>query len=110
MANSLTGVSDMLRRRLGMSREEFFNTYFTGQKELDVMAAMAPSERAQFLSRVLGYERLRVAQRLGKEPARTLGAEATGLRAAMPDGARIEPRPAETAGRMAAAAAGAPLN
>src|SRR5256714_6054773 len=69
MANSLTGVSDMLRRRLGMSREEFFNTYFTGQKELDVMAAMAPSERAQFLSRVLGYERLRVPHRLRDEPA-----------------------------------------
>ena len=30
VANSLTGVSDMLRRRLGMSREEFFNPYFTG--------------------------------------------------------------------------------
>jgi exonuclease SbcC len=39
IANSLTGVTDVLRRRLGMSREEFFNTYFTGQKELDVMAA-----------------------------------------------------------------------
>ena len=36
-----------------MSLEEFFNTYFTGQKELSVMAAMGPSERAQFLSRVL---------------------------------------------------------
>ena len=31
IANSLTGVTEMLRRRLGMSREEFFNTYFTGQ-------------------------------------------------------------------------------
>ena len=45
-----------------MSRSEFFNTYFTGQKELNVMAAMGPSERAQFLSRVLGYEKLRTAQ------------------------------------------------
>src|SRR5918993_2513298 len=26
VANSLTGVSDMLRRRLGMSRDEFFHT------------------------------------------------------------------------------------
>src|SRR2546423_20223 len=103
MANSLTGVSDMLRRRLGMSREEFFNTYFTGQKELDVMAAMAPSERAQFLSRVLGYERLRVAQRLVKERARMLGAEAAGLRAAMPDAASIERVHAEAAERLAQA-------
>src|SRR6478672_4701563 len=90
IVNSLTGVTDMLRRRLGMSKDEFFNTYFTGQKELDVMAAMAPSERAQFLSRVLGYERLRVAQRLVRERARELSAEASGLRSALPDAVNVE--------------------
>ena len=100
IANSLTGVSEMLRRRLGMSREEFFNTYFTGQKELDVMAAMAPSERAQFLSRVLGYERLRVAQRLVREKARLVGAEASGLRAALPDAANVERIHAEAVVRL----------
>ena len=67
IANSLSGVTELLRRRLGMSREEFFNTYFTGQKELSVMAAMGPAERAQFLSRVLGYERLRAAQGIARE-------------------------------------------
>src|SRR5215213_8660681 len=90
IANSLTGVTELLRRRLGMSRDEFFNTYFTGQKELDVMAAMAPSERAQFLSRVLGYERLRIAQRLVKDQARMIAAEAAGMRSTMPDMANIE--------------------
>ena len=103
VANSLTGVSEMLRRRLGMSRDEFFNTYFTGQKELDVMAAMAPSERAQFLSRVLGYERLRVAQRLVKEKARIVGAEAAGLRAALPDAANVERMHADARERVAQA-------
>lgn len=101
IANSLTGVSDMLRRRLGMSRDEFFNTYFTGQKELDVMAAMAPSERAQFLSRVLGYERLRVAQRLVKDRARMIAAEASGVRSTMPDAASIERVHAEASERLA---------
>ena len=48
-----------MTRLLGMTREEFFNTYFTGQKELAVMAGMSAPERAQFLSRVLGYERIR---------------------------------------------------
>lgn len=103
IANSLTGVSEMLRRRLGMSREEFFNTYFTGQKELDVMAAMAPAERAQFLSRVLGYERLRVAQRLVREKARLIGAEASGLRAALPDAANVERMHADAVARLAQA-------
>src|SRR6266508_619358 len=62
IANSLGTVTERVTRLLGMTREEFFNTYFTGQKELAVMAAMTAPERAQFLSRVLGYERLRAAQ------------------------------------------------
>ena len=85
IANSISGVSDFLRRRLGMSREEFFHTYFTGQKELGVMAAMGPAERAKFLSRVLGYERLRDAQDLVRKRRGTIDAEGRGLRAGMPD-------------------------
>ena len=105
IANSITGVGDMLRRRLGMTRDEFFNTYFTGQKELDVMAAMAPSERAQFLSRVLGYERLRVAQRLARDRSRMIGAEAAGVRAAMPDTASVERVHADASRRFVEATA-----
>ena len=41
-----SGVTERLQRLLGMSRDEFFRTYFTGQKELALMAAMAASERA----------------------------------------------------------------
>ncbi|MDB4875223.1 MAG: hypothetical protein JWM41_1669 [Gemmatimonadetes bacterium] len=85
IATSITGVTDMLRRRLGMSHDEFFNTYFTGQKELSVMAAMGPAERAQFLSRVLGYERLRTAQKLIRDRRNAIVAEASGLRSGMPD-------------------------
>ncbi len=89
IANSITGVTDLLTRRLGMSREEFFNTYFTGQKELSVMAAMGPSERAQFLSHVLGYEKLRAAQRLLREQRSSITAEMAGLRQGMPDDEQV---------------------
>ncbi|HTE47819.1 MAG TPA: SMC family ATPase, partial [Gemmatimonadaceae bacterium] len=85
IATSITGVTDLLRRRLGMSHDEFFNTYFTGQKELSVMAAMGPTERAQFLSRVLGYERLRTAQGLVRDRRSSIVSETTGLRSAMPE-------------------------
>jgi exonuclease SbcC len=85
IANSTTAVTDLLRRRLGMSQQEFFNTYFTGQKELGVMAAMGPAERAQFLSRVLGYEKLRGAQSLVRERRSVLRGELAGLQGAMPD-------------------------
>jgi exonuclease SbcC len=33
---------------MGMSKDEFFKTYFTGQKELAAMAAMASTERGRF--------------------------------------------------------------
>jgi len=85
IANSTSAVTDILRRRLGMSQQEFFNTYFTGQKELGVMAAMGPAERAQFLSRVLGYEKLRGAQTLVRERRNLIKGELSGLQAAMPE-------------------------
>jgi exonuclease SbcC len=62
IANSMGAVTERVTALLGMRRDEFFNTYFTGQKELAVMAMMGRTERAQFLSRVMGYERLREAQ------------------------------------------------
>lgn len=85
IANSVTEVANLLQRRLGMTRTEFFNTYFTGQKDLAVMQALSSSERAQFLSRVLGYEKLRVAQDLCATRRRELTSEVTGLRAGMPE-------------------------
>ncbi|HEX6537325.1 MAG TPA: SMC family ATPase [Gemmatimonadaceae bacterium] len=103
IANSISGVSELLARRLGMSREEFFNTYFTGQKELSVMAAMGPSERAQFLSHVLGYERLRAAQRLLRERRAQIVAQVAGLRQGMPDAEMVHRQLAESESRLAAA-------
>ena len=85
VANSLTTVTQQLTRLLGMSRQEFFNTYFTGQKDLAVMAAMGPTERGQFLSRLLGYERLRTAQERLRERRSGLRGELTGLEAGLSD-------------------------
>ena len=85
IASTITGVTDLLQRRLGMTRSEFFHTYFTGQKELDVMASLGPTDRARFLSRVLGYDRLTGAQELVRDHRRSLLAETNGLKQAMPD-------------------------
>lgn len=89
IATGLTAVTDLLSRRIGMTRDEFFNTYFTGQKELSVMAAMGPTDRAQFLSRVLGYERLRDAQGLLRNERTVLNAQITTLRQGMPDESQL---------------------
>ncbi len=100
IADSITGVTEVLTRRLGMTREEFFNTYFTGQKELSVMAAMSPTERAQFLSRVLGYERLRAAQEIARDRRRAIVAEMAGLRQGMGDPETVARQVAETETRL----------
>src|SRR2546430_1065323 len=89
VANSLKAVTEKLERTLGMSHQEFFNTYFTGQKELAVMAALGKTERAAFLSRVLGYERLRDAQERVREGRNAVAAEVRGLESGLPDAAAL---------------------
>jgi exonuclease SbcC len=100
IANSLAAVTERVTRLLGMTREEFFNTYFTGQKQLAVMAAMKPVERAQFLSRVLGYDRLqRVQERLRE---RRVGARARvqAIEATLADPAELEAEEARARERL----------
>ena len=105
VANSLASVTDRVSRLLGMSREEFFNTYFTGQKQLAVMSAMKPTERAQFLSRVLGYERLRTAQERLRETRLTLKARLQALESALPDPAELDEAEGRAKARLATAEA-----
>jgi exonuclease SbcC len=88
--NGIGAVTEKITRILGMSREEFFNTYFTGQKQLAVMAAMKPTERAQFLSRVLGYEKLRLAQDRLRETRLTVRATLQALESSLPDPAELD--------------------
>jgi len=85
VANSLKTVTDRLERALGMTHAEFFSTYFTGQKELAVMTSLGKTERAAFLSQVLGYDRLRLAQDRVREVRNALAAELRGLETALPD-------------------------
>ena len=101
IANTITGATELLQRRLGMTRSEFFHTYFTGQKELDVMATLGAAERARFLSRVLGYDRISGAQEIARERRRALMAEINGLKQGMPDADAIWRGVADAEARLA---------
>jgi DNA repair protein SbcC/Rad50 len=90
IANSIGAVTERVTRLLSMTRDEFFNTYFTGQKELAVMARMTAPERAQFLSRVLGYERIREAQDRLKERRTALRSRVETLRAGLADPVELD--------------------
>ena len=103
LANSIREVTDKVERLLGMRHDEFFNTYFTGQKELQVMARLGPTDRAAFLSRVLGYDRLKVAQDQLRERRNAIAAEMKGLEAGLPDRAALEAERKEALERAAAA-------
>jgi exonuclease SbcC len=105
IANSISGVTELLSRRLGMTRAEFFNTYFTGQKELSVMGSMGPAERGQFLSRVLGYDKLRTAQGLVRERRKLIASEQSGVRAAMPKSEEVAALLEESTARLKSAEA-----
>jgi exonuclease SbcC len=103
VANSLKAVTEKLERTLGMTHDEFFNTYFTGQKELAVMAALGKTERAAFLSRVLGYERLRDAQERVRDVRNGLAAEVRGLEAGLPESGALADERRGAEARLAAA-------
>ncbi len=103
VANSLGAVSERVTRLLGMSREEFFNTYFTGQKELAILSATPPAERARFLSRVMGYERLRRAQDILREERAGLRARLEVITSTIPDAAQLDAEERDGAERLAQA-------
>lgn len=77
-------VCDKVTGIIGMDRDEFFSTYFTKQRDLEVLSGPA-AERARFLSRVLGYERLKVAQELLRGEKSNLRGELTGLEQGLAD-------------------------
>jgi exonuclease SbcC len=85
VANSQEEVTRKVERLLGMNQQEFFNTYFTSQKELAVMAGAGPADRSRFLSRVLGYEKLQRAQAAVREHRGRLRGEELGLEQGLAD-------------------------
>ena len=103
IANSIVTVTEKVTRLLGMTRDEFFSTYFTGQKELAIMAQMTAPERAQFLSRVLGYEKLRIAQQRLKVRRRVAQASLDACKAGMFDEGHLRAEEIQAAERLRAA-------
>ena len=97
-----TDVTERLIRTVRMTHDEFFKTYFTGQKELAMMAELGPTDRRRFLNRLLDYDKLLLAQKRLREKRNIMQAELTGLLAAGPDPAALS---AERAGRAAEHAA-----
>ena len=85
VATTQQEVTKYLVDKLGMTRDEFFNTYFTGQKELNFLANQKPVERRKFISKVLGYDRIRIAQENVRIDKNNLSNEVLGLKQGLAD-------------------------
>jgi len=59
IANSITSVDEKLHQLLRMDHREFFNSYFTGQKELQFLGSIdGATDREKFIAKMLGYEKI----------------------------------------------------
>ncbi|MGD2151694.1 MAG: SMC family ATPase [Gemmatimonadales bacterium] len=105
IAAGLGEVTRQLTRRLGMTRGEFFNTYFTKQKDLQFLASMGSAERGRFLAQVLGYERLKISQDRVRQQRNVLKAQVEELRRTLRDPDEIEGERNEAEVRLKAATA-----
>ncbi len=78
-------VTKKLISILGMTRQEFFNTYFTGQKELNFLANMPPAEKKLFINKILDYEKIRTARDKVRVDKNNLDREMTVMRQGLED-------------------------
>ena len=78
-------VTKYLTDKLGMTKDEFFNTYFTGQKELNFLGNQKPLERRKFISKVLNYEKIREIQEQVRTDKNSINNEIIGLKQGIAD-------------------------
>jgi len=78
-------VTKYLTDKIGMTKNEFFNTYFTGQKELNFMKNQGAIERKKFISKVMGYEKIREAQEQARIDQNKLKNEIEGFKKGLDD-------------------------
>ncbi len=58
VATSTKAVNEKILELLAMTHQEFFNSYFTGQKDLNFLGAIGATEREKFVAKMLGYEKI----------------------------------------------------
>lgn len=101
-----SGVSDVtgaIAKLLGMDYQAFFTSFFTGQKQLEFMAALEGRARAVAISRMLGYDRLTKAREQANEDRKGLNREIEGLEKGLPDPEELKERKKSASEQLAVA-------
>lgn len=69
IANSPTAVNQLLIQIVGMTDQEFFNSYFTAQGDLNFLGSISgAAERERFIAKMLGYEKITEIQGSASQP------------------------------------------
>lgn len=85
LRSGMTEVTAAVAKLIGMDYQAFFTSFFTGQKQLEFMAALDGRARAVAISRMLGYDRLTKARDQANEDRKGLAREIDGLERGLTD-------------------------
>ncbi len=85
-------VNAAIAQLLGMGYQAFFTSFFTGQKQLEFMAALEGKARAIAISRMLGYDRLSKAREQANSDRLGLDREIEGLMQGLADPEELKER------------------
>jgi DNA repair protein SbcC/Rad50 len=85
LAHTLSGTSQEVAVRLGLTREMFRGTFYAPQKEVEALSSKDPRRRKDQLERLLGIRHLRKAVELAAVDAREQQLVLEGLRRQAPD-------------------------
>jgi len=93
-------VTKYLIEKLGMNRTEFFNTYFTGQKELNFLSGKGTIERRKFISKVLNYDKVKEAQDKVRIDKNNISNEILGMKQGLTDIEALEEEKKQTSDKL----------
>jgi exonuclease SbcC len=85
LAQTLSGTSQEVAVRLGLTKEMFRGTFYAPQKEVEALSSKDPRKRKDQLERLLGIRHLRKAVELAELDARERELVLEGLRREAPD-------------------------
>ena len=92
LRSGMSEVSEAITKLLGMDYRAFFTSFFTGQKQIEFMAALDGRARANAISKMLGYDRVTRARDQANTDRLGLHREIEGLEKGLPDPNELKER------------------
>lgn len=92
LRSGMSEVSDAVGKLLGMDYKAFFTSFFTGQKQLEFMAALDGRARATAISKMLGYDRVTKARDQANEDRKDLHKWIEGMEKSLPNPGELKER------------------